>query len=83
MSASGGARDSDNHGVSGPTPVLSRWSAEIHWILRSRMSDDRVVAPSARVALVTGVGRRRSIGAGLAVGLARDGWDLALGYWSR
>jgi 3-oxoacyl-[acyl-carrier protein] reductase len=33
-------------------------------------------------ALVTGVGRRRSIGAGLAVGLARDGWDLALGYWS-
>lgn len=46
------------------------------------MSDDRVMAPSARVALVTGVGRRRSIGAGLAVGLARDGWDLALGYWS-
>jgi 3-oxoacyl-[acyl-carrier protein] reductase len=31
---------------------------------------------------VTGVGRRRSIGAGLAVGLARDGWDLALGYWT-
>ena len=37
---------------------------------------------STRVALVTGVGRRRGIGAGLAVGLARDGWDLALGYWS-
>ena len=37
---------------------------------------------SAPVALVTGVGRRRSIGAGLAVGLAHDGWDLALGYWS-
>jgi len=35
-----------------------------------------------RVALVTGVGRRRSIGAGLALGLARDGWDLALGYWT-
>ena len=34
------------------------------------------------VALVTGVGRRRSIGTGLAVGLARDGWDLALSYWS-
>ncbi len=31
--------------------------------------------------LVTGVGRRRSIGAGLALGLAEDGWDLALGYW--
>ena len=32
--------------------------------------------------LVTGVGRRQSIGAGLAVGLAEDGWDLALNYWS-
>jgi 3-oxoacyl-[acyl-carrier protein] reductase len=50
--------------------------------LRSNMGNDRVMAPSSRVALVTGVGRRRSIGAGLAVGLARDGWDLALGYWS-
>jgi 3-oxoacyl-[acyl-carrier protein] reductase len=36
---------------------------------------------SGRVALVTGVGRRRSIGAELAVGLAGDGWDLALHYW--
>jgi 3-oxoacyl-[acyl-carrier protein] reductase len=34
-----------------------------------------------RVALVTGVGRRRSIGAELALGLAADGWDLALGHW--
>jgi 3-oxoacyl-[acyl-carrier protein] reductase len=33
------------------------------------------------VALVTGVGRRRSIGAELALGLAADGWDLALGHW--
>lgn len=32
--------------------------------------------------LVTGVGRRRSIGAAIAVGLAADGWDLSLGYWS-
>lgn len=31
--------------------------------------------------LVTGVGRRRSIGASIAVGLARDGWDLVLNYW--
>jgi 3-oxoacyl-[acyl-carrier protein] reductase len=46
------------------------------------MSKDPVMTSSSRVALVTGVGRRRSIGAGLAVGLARDGWDLALGYWS-
>jgi 3-oxoacyl-[acyl-carrier protein] reductase len=46
------------------------------------MSKDRVVDRASRVALVTGVGRRRSIGAGLAVGLARDGWDLGLGYWS-
>ncbi|MCU1536612.1 MAG: short-chain dehydrogenase [Humibacillus sp.] len=35
----------------------------------------------SRVALVTGVGRRRSIGAGIAIGLAEDGWDLALGHW--
>jgi 3-oxoacyl-[acyl-carrier protein] reductase len=35
----------------------------------------------SRVALITGVGRRRSIGAGLALGLARDGWDLVLNYW--
>ncbi|GAB2742310.1 hypothetical protein ACX801_24150 [Arthrobacter bambusae] len=35
----------------------------------------------SKVAVVTGVGRRRSIGASLAVGLARDGWDLALNYW--
>lgn len=32
-------------------------------------------------ALVTGIGRRRGIGAGLAVGLAQAGWDLALNHW--
>jgi len=32
--------------------------------------------------LVTGVGRRRSIGAGLALSLAEDGWDLVLNYWA-
>ncbi|MFC6706966.1 SDR family oxidoreductase [Flexivirga alba] len=32
--------------------------------------------------LVTGVGRKRGIGAGLARGLAAAGWDLALNYWS-
>ena len=32
--------------------------------------------------LVTGVGRRQSIGAGLALGLADDGWDLVLSYWA-
>lgn len=39
------------------------------------------VSRPPRIAVVTGVGRRRSIGAALAVGLARDGWDLALNYW--
>jgi 3-oxoacyl-[acyl-carrier protein] reductase len=32
--------------------------------------------------LLTGVGRWRSIGAGLALGLADDGWDLVLNYWA-
>jgi 3-oxoacyl-[acyl-carrier protein] reductase len=31
--------------------------------------------------LLTGVGRRRGIAAGVAAGLAADGWDLALSYW--
>jgi 3-oxoacyl-[acyl-carrier protein] reductase len=34
-----------------------------------------------RSALITGVGRRRGIGAGIAAGLAADSWDLALSYW--
>lgn len=40
--------------------------------------------PAARrgTVLVTGVGRQRSIGAGLAFGLADDGWDLVLSYWA-
>jgi 3-oxoacyl-[acyl-carrier protein] reductase len=32
-------------------------------------------------ALITGVGRRRSIGSGIALGLAEDGWNLVLNYW--
>lgn len=36
---------------------------------------------SPKVAVVTGVGRRRSIGAALALGLARDGWNLVINHW--
>jgi 3-oxoacyl-[acyl-carrier protein] reductase len=36
---------------------------------------------SSKVALITGVGRRRGIGAAIALGLAEDGWDVALSYW--
>lgn len=35
-----------------------------------------------KTALITGVGRRRGIAAGLAAGLAGDGWNLALSYWT-
>lgn len=37
--------------------------------------------PRPDVAVITGVGRRRSIGAGLALGLAHDGWNLVLNHW--
>ena len=37
---------------------------------------------SRRVAVVTGVGRRRGIGAAIASALARDGWDVAIAYWT-
>lgn len=33
------------------------------------------------VALITGVGRRRGIGASIGAGLAADGWDLVLSHW--
>lgn len=39
------------------------------------------MARVTRTALITGVGRRRGIGAGLAAGLAADGWDLVLSFW--
>ncbi len=32
--------------------------------------------------LLTGVGRRRSIGTGIALGLAADGFDLVLNHWA-
>jgi len=38
--------------------------------------------PVRPLALVTGVGRRVGIAAGICERLARDGWDLAITYWS-
>jgi 3-oxoacyl-[acyl-carrier protein] reductase len=32
--------------------------------------------------LITGAGRRRSIGSAIATGLAEEGWDLMLNYWA-
>lgn len=38
-------------------------------------------SPHRPLVLITGVGRRRSIASAIALGLARDGWDLLLNYW--
>lgn len=34
-----------------------------------------------KTALITGVSRRRGIGAGIATALAADNWSLAISYW--
>jgi 3-oxoacyl-[acyl-carrier protein] reductase len=36
----------------------------------------------SRTAVITGVGRRRSIASGIALALAADGWDLVLNFWA-
>jgi len=46
------------------------------------MSTEKLSVGKRGIALVTGVGRRQSIGATLALALAEDGWDLALNYWT-
>lgn len=41
-----------------------------------------MVSESTRpIALITGAGRRHSIGAAIAAALAEDGWDIAFAYW--
>ncbi len=42
----------------------------------------KTTTTSRRVALVTGVGRLVGIGAGVAVRLAEDGWDVATSHWA-
>jgi 3-oxoacyl-[acyl-carrier protein] reductase len=51
-------------------------------LLAVAAGSERVVMSGRGTVVLTGVGRRRSIGAGLALGLAEDGWDLVLNYWA-
>ncbi|WP_309134442.1 SDR family oxidoreductase [Cellulomonas sp.] len=46
------------------------------------MTQDHDDAGRRPVALITGVGRTRGIGAGVARGLAASGWDIAFTYYS-
>jgi 3-oxoacyl-[acyl-carrier protein] reductase len=57
--------------------------AVVGWALVTALRKGGPVPGSRRgTVLVTGVGRRRSIGAGIALGLADDGWDLVLNHWA-
>ena len=38
---------------------------------------------SPGVALITGAGRRKGIGAAIALALARERWDVATTFWRR
>ncbi|MFE1546348.1 SDR family oxidoreductase [Streptomyces sp. NPDC058718] len=51
--------------------------------MSSTPTDGRTPAAAPRpVALVTGAGRRRSLGAAIATRLAETGWDIAFTYWT-
>jgi 3-oxoacyl-[acyl-carrier protein] reductase len=56
--------------------VESRYSASVEADSSGSSSDTK-----RPLALITGVGRREGIGAGIARELARQGWDLAVSYW--
>jgi len=62
------------------SPCIIVWQASA--VIDLLIVTHNISSPARPVALVTGVGRRVGIAAGICERLASDGWDLAVTYWA-